>query len=377
MKRTALIITLTVMLCLFASCGHDSAEEVPEESSVTSVADETEDSAEETTEEITEEEISETEYETEVSTDIQRDSTDTLQEIVEKYLECINNADFDGMLKFTYPDKYIDVVKTMTDKVSNDDIMSNLGLVKNLSLVSINSQEPIPVGYTSQFSQMLGMFEPLRIYVENTGIENIDTEKFYQIMQEAENTPQKAYFEVNNAFIVNCTISGVDNSGAEVTDDREYILYYIDGEGWKLDFTATFYIYNAEQESADTAIYSTYTAINTALADIEIRKNITLPETGIISSDSSRNYNMSDDYISMVEDTLYEYYPDGQNIEYFAVIKDGVCVYTAGYDTESPDFIGICPPNSVYSADGEMVYLYDKTTYDELYQMCLDEIETQ
>ncbi|MDE6101740.1 MAG: hypothetical protein K2F73_02005, partial [Ruminococcus sp.] len=121
MKKIIALLTFTAVLCSFVSCGHDSADEVTEESSVISVDEETEDSAEEATEETdnseTEEIVSEDTDREEVSetedTDETTNENSEYQKVIDSFLEYTQNKDIDGMIKLSYPDEYCDTVKSL------------------------------------------------------------------------------------------------------------------------------------------------------------------------------------------------------------------------------------------------------------------------
>ncbi|MDE6797946.1 MAG: hypothetical protein K2J36_08065, partial [Ruminococcus sp.] len=117
MKKFTAILVMTAMLCTSVSCGHETADEVTDESSITSVA---EDSEEETTEESSESETEEVEEEPteETTEEITEDETEEISktsvegseeyaEVIKKLLECKSN-DVDTVIKLCYPDKYFD-----------------------------------------------------------------------------------------------------------------------------------------------------------------------------------------------------------------------------------------------------------------------------
>lgn len=149
---------------------------------------------------------------------------------VENYLECINNKDIYGIIKASYPDKYADAIKSMADStdIALEDFIGDAYKEKNMHLSGANSYETMSADYVSKFSSLLGSFEPLRVYIEKNGIGDTD---FLSILESICSIPDGAYFEITKAVKINCNISS-DGKG---TKARDMVIYYIDGEGWKID----------------------------------------------------------------------------------------------------------------------------------------------
>ena len=382
MKKFTAILVMTAMSCSCVACGQDTADEVTEESSVTSVAEVTEETTEEITESETDEtseedtdgeEVSETENENSPSETVSADGS--YEEAIEMLLECMNNRDVEGMLKLSFPDKYIDVMKTFAEISggSFEDIATEVKESdETMHLVEIVSAEPMSSEDLEMLTEMYGYFEVIWQYAEEN---DIDAEKLQEFMSEAdmEEMP-KPYFETTDGQIVNCILESEDENGNKETSEAELMMYYIDGEGWKTDLSMMGYVKKSKQTSINSNAKTFMVASNTVLVDLD-EMGVELPEKCIICSDTSKNYNVSDDFLSKFEENMENYFSDYKKFDYIIVIEDGCCTYLACTDPENSKFTGTYPANKLYSADGDPVTMDRVYSFDEIYQLCLDEIQ--
>ncbi len=390
MKKVIALFAVTTVLCSFASCGQDPADEVPEESSATSVEEVSE---EETTEEITEsekEEVTESETsETESETEDVSESTDepsenlsadsSYEDAINMFIDCMNNKDIEGLMKLSFPDKYIDTMKFFVEISggSLDELtMSAEESGENLRLVEIVSAEPMSSEDMDMLKEMYGSFELINQYVEQNGKDNIDEEKLEEFISESdsENLPEP-YFEISDGQIVNCMIEYEYENGETETSESELMMYYIDGEGWKTDMSLMGYVKKSKQASINSSAKSIINAANVSLTDLDVQ-GVEIPDC-IVSSDHTKNYNVSDDFVSQLEEGMEAFFPDYKDYDYFIVIKNGVADYLAVNDPENPKYTGTYPAEKVYSVDGEYTKKDKNLTFDEIYQSCLDEIQNQ
>lgn len=381
MKKIIAMLAFTAVLCSFASCGHDSADEVTEESSVSSVSEVEEESEEEVPSES--EEVSTEESEEETSSDnvshegVEPDGDVSFEDAINMLLDSIGKGDVETGLKLTFPDKYIDVIKLLAEAEGEplETLMSDMyGESENVtaSLVQIVSAEPITDEYIDMMSEMYGTFELLRQYIEENGSDNFDIEKAEEYFDDMDELPAP-YFDIDTGYIVNFILEYTED-GETDTEEVEMIMYYIDGEGWKSDLSMLGYVKKSKQASINSTAATVMKASNTVLVDLD-EQGVELPDKCIISSDHSKNYNVSDDFVSQFEETLEQYFPDYGNYDYFIIIKGGCAVYAAAVNPDSPKFAGTYPANQLYSADEEYVSKDEKLTYDELYDICLEQIK--
>lgn len=361
MKKFTAILVMTAMLCSFVSCGNDTADEI--ESSATSVS---EDSEEETTEEITEpetEEISKTSVE----------GSEEYAEVIEKLLECKSN-DVDTVIELCFPDKYFDTIKTLHNNnlLSLYDIMGD-DLI-DLELVSIDSVEPVSEEYMPYFNIYYGCYQPLYEYIEENGTENPDIDKLSELMSTPMPTAKmpETYFNIEKAVTVHYTISREFNDGTKDYDkiiDTEDTLYYIDGEGWKNDFITMGHLYEIERTIVLDELRSLYIASETVLSELT-ETGAEIPANFIICSDSSRNYNVTDEFFSAFDSTLDGCYQKKDGFDYFIMINDGELACVSGQYTTKPRFYRAYPTEYFYDEDDYVV-----ETYDERYNLCLERMK--
>ncbi len=383
MKKIIAMLAFTAVLCSFASCGHDSADEVTEESSVSSVSEA--EAEEKSDEEVSSEseEVSAEESEEETSSDnvshegVEPDGDVSFEDAINMLLESICKNDVETALKLTFPDKYIDVIKLLAEAEGEplETLMSDMyGESENVtaSLVQIVSAEPITDEYIDMMSEMYGTFELMRQYIEEKGSDNFDIEEAEEYFDETDEFPAP-YFDIDIGYIVNFILEYTEDGDTD-TEEVEMIMYYIDGEGWKSDLSMLGYVKKSKQASINLTAATIMKAANVACTELD-EMGVELPEKCIISSDDSKNYNVSDDFVSQFEETLEPYFSDYTNYDYFIIIKGGYVVYAAAVNPDSPKFAGTYPANQLYSTDEEYVSKDDKITYDEIYDICLEQIK--
>ncbi len=392
MKKIIALFAVATVLCSFASCGQDPADEVSEESSVTSVSEVSE---EETTEEITEsgtetDEVPEESSATSVSEVSEEETTEEIteseteeangettgenaeyQELMEKYFEYVANKDVDSIIKLSYPDKYCDTVKTLYETGIIEppclDFLNTIGFT-NFTLVSIDSAETLAQDYISLFNGGYAQFQTISDYIEQNGTENTDELK--KVTEEAYTDPHETYFHVENVITLTCTLSreptddSLDDSEYEKFIDYEFILYYIDGEGWKIDFWYVPSLYGMEKEALKDEVQNIYTSAENLPAELE------LPENCIISTDSSKNYNVDDETADTFINSIKEYYQPNDILNYFVLIENGEISCVVGIYDGKPKSIWAFPSEYMYDEENYVIL-----SYDENYQMHLDRIK--
>ncbi|MCM1316243.1 MAG: hypothetical protein NC205_06990 [Prevotella sp.] len=387
MVKFTAILVMTAMLCSLTACGHDTADEVTDEFSVTSVEENS--TEEETTEEITEtdevggedtdgEEISETESKTENEPSEKISADGSYVDAIEMFLDCTNNRDIKGMIKHSFPDKYIDAMYFVMELFgeSIEETMNDIAGTSSetVRLSEIISEETLYDDDIEMFYEYYGSIQLISDYIDEIGKENIDLEKFDEWADtvDPESLPEP-YFDLNDGRIVTCILEYEDEDGDTYTDEQAFTMFYIDGEGWKTDMSMMGYVKKSKQASINAMASTFMKAANTVLYDLD-EMGVELPKKCIICSDSSKNYNVSDDFLSDFEKNMEHYFFDYKEFDYVIMIE-GCCTYTACTEPENPKYVGTYPANKLYSADGELVTMDEKYTLDEIYQLCIDEIQ--
>ncbi|MDE6539492.1 MAG: hypothetical protein K2K66_04820 [Ruminococcus sp.] len=364
MKKFTAILVMTAILCSFTACEHDTADEA----SVTSVAE----VSEETTEEITE---TESETENELSEEISADGS--CEEAIQTFLDCVNNRDVEGMIKISSPDKYIDVMNFVME-LSGESMEERINYMTEASSETVRLSEIIAEQALSDvfFEFVYGYYRECQLisdYIEENGKENIDLEKCKELVDVAESFPEP-YFNIKDMCEFYCMLEYEDEDGDTYTEEQMFTMFYIDGEGWKIDMSVTDYVMESKQTSIKADARTMLKASNAVFAELD-DMGVKLPEKCIICSDSSKNYNVSEEFLSDFEENLERFFNIYKEFDYIIVIDGGCCVYTACTDSEIPKYIGTYPDNKLYSADGDPVTMDGKYTLNEIYQLCIDEIQ--
>lgn len=269
--------------------------------------------------------ITESYVEIQYSTEYQPETTETYTEpkqpenvrfsadiysAIENYLECINNNDIYGIIKASYPDRYADTIKNMTDNsyIELEDIIGDTYKEKNMHLSGANSYETMSSDYISRFSRLLGAFEPWRDYVEKTGTDKIDYNEFVRVFKKAYNDEYHEYFKITKAVKINCNISS-DSKGIH---EHDMILYYVDGEGWKVDIVFMPCIQNIDEIKNNEFINSLYT-LTEDIADF-VEENIVdkIIDYGKYYDDYDYydDFDYFDDFGDMLEDEVNGFLSD-------------------------------------------------------------------
>ncbi|MCM1505607.1 MAG: hypothetical protein NC177_00505 [Ruminococcus flavefaciens] len=383
MKKFTAILVMTAMLCSLVSCGQDTADEI--ESSVTSVAEE---STEEITEEITESETAEveeepteetteeiTEPETEEISKASVVGTEEYAEVIEKLLEYQNNYSYD-VIDLLFPDKYCDTIKVL-HKADLFSLYGTLGsgtVPVDLGLMSIDSVEPVAEEYMPYFNLYYGCYQPLYEYIEENGTENPDIDKLSELMSTPLTEEPDTYFNIEKAVIVSTTISREFNNGEDDPDylkvvEQEYVLYYIDGEGWKVDTITIWNLYEEERKIVLEELRTLYSASETVLSELQ-ETGTEIPENCIICSDISRNYNVSEEFLNTFDNALDGCYQKKDGFDYFIMINDDELACVTGQYARNPRSYQSFPMLYWYDEDGYVI-----GSYDERYNLCLERMK--
>lgn len=395
MKKTfAFLISLCMLTAAFTACGDvETSENTKETQQITS---DTEENKVESATISSNYELSDeaTETETEAVTEIQdntsttesQDTTTeitdgTYEDVLKAYIECINNKDFKGLADLSYPEGTYNILELMANAYGSDieslfsDVMIEESDNLNIHLDEITSAEPLQESILSMMNEMYGSLAMLHEYIEaNGGYDNFDMEKLNEIMTGIDPDAAADTLNITEGYSVRFTCSG--NNGEE--SEAEVYAYLIPGEGWKIDTSMIGYIVKSQQTSANTSAKSIYNTANAVLIDMDT-EGMLIEGSCIISSDSSKNFNvdptLADEFYSRVP----LYYDDIAHYEYFAIISNSVTVSIVCHKKENDDFIGTYPVNEIYldnARNNSIDVSSGEFSYDELYNLCLDNLQS-
>lgn len=190
-------------------------------------------------------------------------------------------------------------------------------------------------------------------------------------------------FTITDCFLADVTLE--DEDGEQ--ESMEIPLYKIKGEGWNTDLimypAMIGYVKKSKQASLNSYANILSKAAMTSLTDMD-EEGYDIDGTFIISSDESLNYNVNSDFdVDMFKENAENYFGDISEIDYFVVISEGSCVYSACIKTEDEEYVGTYPvktrPGSFENYDES--YLETESiegseyTLEELYDMAVDAID--
>ena len=194
--------------------------------------------------------IQENTYVTEIITEVPEivsDRKDGYEEVINIYRECMENNNLGNMMQISYPDKYFEIFSFMAE-LSGITVGELMGNIKSNNMNTIIIKDIISdeiVTDTEPLCDMLkeiyGEYEAIGDYIdEQGGTDKVDNEKFNDFMDNAEFDKDNInlYFEPQEVHIIKCNMkSTIETASQPIIDEyeQEFVVYYIDGEGWKMD----------------------------------------------------------------------------------------------------------------------------------------------
>ena len=139
------------------------------------------------------------------------------------------------------------------------------------------------------------------------------------------------------------------------SDEDYFFVFYVDGEGWKVNNSMRKFAKKAQDASLNVAAKNIYNAFNAALLDADA-DGMTLNGIFIIGSDESMNFNVpSTVKTAEILKKAANYFDEIADYDYFIIVNNGICVYSAS-NKKDDDAIGTCPidqiPVSLATVDG-------------------------
>ena len=155
-----------------------------------------------------------------------------------------------NMMKLSYPEKYFDVFSFMAE-ASGMTVGDVMGIIQgstanSLSITKIISDEVLEDYDTlkKKLVEVYGDYQAISDYIDqNGGKDKIDflVEYCEYGVADYDSENISLYFEPENAHIIRCNMaSSMQTEDNGVTPqvleyEQEFIIYYIEGEGWKMD----------------------------------------------------------------------------------------------------------------------------------------------
>lgn len=336
MKKFTAILVTTAVLCSFTACELDTAYNVTDEKkiSVTVLAN------------------------------------GTYREAIQTFLDCMNNHDVEGIMKMSYPDKYVDTMYFVKESSgeSIEEKMNNLSeeLPETVRLTKIISEETLGDDEKEEFYVYYLAMQLMDDYIEENVQKNIDLEKDIDIEKFLDTKP---YCKLNDLCIVDCVLEYENENGGTFTAEQPFIMLNIDGEGWKTDISMIDFIRDTKYSTIDIISKTMKKYVNAVLADLD-EMGVEIPEKCTICSDSSKNYNVSDEFLNSFEETLQCYNPAYKELDYIIEVDNGCCV-----DAECTEAFVKMSDNNLSSENTEHIIIFGEYTLEDIYNLFSEEIQ--
>lgn len=379
-KLIASILALSVITAVFCSCGNDepsSSEEIILPNSEESSA------VENVTEKITEEssEIMET-SESKADTPAAAFTNDDYKAILTEVYNAFESRDAERILQLSVPESTYNSMKSIgfneiiSDELDNFfDAETDIDSVEVLTVETAEPEELVSIEKAySFFDSILGIMADAGVtYAMLSGEENISEEKM-QLMEEITNKID----DINNAEDIDITVEfetyayvTYSIGGEEVTMP----VFNTAGEELKIDSVISpsmiGYVRKSKQQAVNAISSTIYKAANSAIVDLDT-EGIELNGLNVISSDSSKNVlnGISGTELEELLENIKNYYDDLSEKDFFLVINNGMCEFTA---VRENDKTGTYPINSIFTGDN-IEQIENVPEYEELYEIILDNI---
>lgn len=379
-KLIASILALSVITAVFCSCGNDepsSSEEIILPNSEESSA------VENVTEKITEEssEIMET-SESKADTPAAAFTNDDYKAILTEVYNAFESRDAERILQLSVPESTYNSMKSIgfneiiSDELDNFfDAETDIDSVEVLTVETAEPEELVSIEKAySFFDSILGIMADAGVtYAMLSGEKNISEEKM-QLMEEITNKID----DINNAEDIDITVE---------FETYAYVTYSIGGEevtmpvfntaGKELKIDSVIspsmmgYVRKSKQQAVNAISSTIYKAANSAIVDLDT-EGIELNGLNVISSDSSKNVlnGISGTELEELLENIKNYYDDLSEKDFFLVINNGMCEFTA---VRENDKTGTYPINSIFTGDN-IEQIENVPEYEELYEIILDNI---
>ncbi|MBQ8348073.1 MAG: hypothetical protein IJY19_00270 [Ruminococcus sp.] len=316
------------------------------------------------------------------------------EEAVQDMVDAINNKDVNKIMELSMPDDAAGFVVDILEATGNDmgEVLDEeFGGVK---LISVEKTGDVDEETLMMLEKVFSILIDVGEYMDENDLSFEDLMEFDE--SELEDTPfaylkdidsEEDLKKVESRFtIADCLLANVtleDEDGEQ--ESMEIPLYKIKGEGWNTDLimypAMIGYVKKSKQASLNSYANTLSKAAMAALTDMD-EEGYDIDGTFIISSDESLNYNVNSDFdVDMFKENAENYFGDITKTDYFVVISEGSCVYSACIRNEDEEYIGTYPIQARPDRFEYKSYLETESiegseyTLEELYNMAVDAID--
>lgn len=315
--------------------------------------------------------VNETTQESTDSTTASETADTSYEDVIRAFYDAANGADYETLLKTIYPAKIAECMPGLID-LDREGFDSRFGVSSSTyEITDIIEEEPMDQRDLDNNVKILNnIADSLDILRENGGdakaLSDEELKKIFdaiigEVNPNATDIPD--YYSSSKGY--NVTVRY--NKDGKSNEDY-FIVVYVDGEGWKVNNSMREYAHKTKNASLNDAAKSIYKAFNTALTET-VDEGITLDGLFIIGSDDSMNYNVpSTVNTSEILKKADRFFNEIDDYDYFIIVKNGYCIYSAADKKDDDDTIGTNPideiPVSLSTIDGEKFEIVDTVSAD-------------
>ena len=284
----------------------------------------------------------------------------TYVEAIQTFLDGINNHDIEGVMKISYPDKYADTMYILNREETEQlmDIVTE-DLSETVTLIDIISEEALGDEEKEMFYDSFVFMQILTDYVEENNIK--DNTDFRLTIDDEKRLATTPYCKIKDLYVVDCVLKYENEHGGTFTAEQPFIMMKIAGEGWKTDIEMMDYIMEGRQNAIDLISLNLKLYVDKIL-DILTEKGVEIPEKCTISSDGSKNSNVSDEFLSIFTEILHAYESVYTYLGYVIEIENGVCI-----NAECSESFITHYPDSSESQDVEHIFTFENDIFKDIY----------
>lgn len=316
-----------------------------------------------------------------LSSNIANDTSELLsgyEDVLRAYFDASNEGDYKKLLRTMFPDKEVEGMLKLTELGANnleEELSANktnyiiTDIVEECSMTDDELDQ-----YMLYLDQVAGVFDKIEEYGGDVEAMNDEQREelynAYMGFTAPEDDDIEHRYNAKEGYDV--TVYYINNGEP---DEDYFFVYYVDGEGWKVNNTMRKFIKKSKQSATNAIAKTIFNLFATVLTDIEVN-GTDLSGTYIIGSDDSMDYNVpSTINISEIRNTVESIYYDISEYEYFAIVVNGGCSYVAVYKKGDSGNVGAYPILTIPKAlnnnklETEKVSKIDSYTLDELFEI--------
>ncbi len=277
---------------------------------------------------------------------------------LKKMFDCLNNKDFAGYLKYTYPAEILDAAMKAQGKT-----LESMAKEMEEDMKSEQAKEAFPVklGKVAEYDENDETLKQIRQNIEEfLSDPSSDTDLYKDAGIDI-----KAYVE----HVKDCKIIDVEMIATNGKSEVEtFLIYEVDGEGWKFDVTMLSmlsYVKKSKKASANTAASSIDKAAISTITDIDEKDGFPADKF-VLGTNSSLDVNVPANVdAEALRKGIKNYFDKVDDYNYFVVIQNADVMKVVCEKKDSDGNVGMYPADN----DSTETYeeLYKKAKAGELY----------